>query len=188
MEIVISSAQKQAALMLSALREIRADGRELKKKQKATETQQDGGVLLGPLLGPGIKADKLPAVSPPGFEVPKSLEFIGLELDLPVGFRRLRWAMLGSSSVFMAEALMKTEAKYENIEIGKWDKHDEHIGLASLPPDVNPEDFVGAERESSFLMPKSAFVGANMCYELSKIVAYNDYCFCLLKRGKSLFA
>jgi hypothetical protein len=45
--------------------------------------------------------------------MPESLEFIGLELELPVGFRRLRWALLSSKSTFLTEAVFKTESKYE---------------------------------------------------------------------------
>jgi hypothetical protein len=183
MYVSIRSADKQAAFMLAALREIRADGRELKKKREETESQQ-AGVILGNLLGPAIKADKGPAVQPPGFELPPNLEFVGLELDLPVGFQRLRWALLNNESTFTVDALWKEEAKYENIEVGKWSKNDEHIGLPFLAPGVNQDDFVGAEKEAQFLMPKSAFVSANMCFESGTILVYNDYCFCLKKRGK----
>jgi hypothetical protein len=179
MEIEVRKAATQAAFMLSALREIRADGRELKKKRQETESEERRSVL-GPLLGPAIKADKQPASPPPGFEIPDNLEFVGLELDLPVGFRRLRWAFLNSDSTFLRDALYKTEAKYENITSGVWSKHNEHIGL---PDSIDPEDFIGAEREGSYLMPKSAFVNANMSYETQYIVAYNDYCFCLKKKS-----
>jgi hypothetical protein len=179
MEIEVRKAATQAAFMLSALREIRADGRELKKKRQETESEERRSVL-GPLLGPAVKADKQPASPPPGFEIPDNLEFVGLELDLPVGFRRLRWAFLNSDSEFLREALYKTEAKYENITSGRWSKHDEHIGL---PDAVDTEDFIGAEREGSYLMPKSAFVNANMSYETQYIVEYNDYCFCLKKKS-----
>ena len=41
---------------------------------------------------------------------------------------------------------------------------------------------MGAEKETSYLMPKSAFVKANMAYETNQITAYNDYCFCIKKR------
>lgn len=182
MEIEVRQAATQAAFMLSALREIRADGRELKKKRQETESEEKGSVL-GPLLGPAVKADKGPAIQPTGFEIPDNLEFVGLELDLPVGFRRLRWAFLSSNSEFMREAVFKTEAKFKDIIGGEWSKHHEHIGLPDLPGSVNPEDFIGAEREGSYLMPKSAFVNANMSYETQYIVAYNDYCFCMKKRS-----
>jgi hypothetical protein len=182
MDIKVCRTETQAAFMLSALREIRAEGQELKKKRQESESQEKGSIL-GPLMGPALTADKGPATVPEGFEVPENLEFVGLELELPVGFRRLRWALLSQRSEFIREALYKTEAKYENIEIGDWSKHGEHIGEPNLPDRVNAADFIGAEKESEFLMPKSAFVSANMCYETATIVAYNDYCFCLKKRG-----
>lgn len=97
--------------MLAALRELREDSRELKKKRKETESA-DKGEVLGPLLGPAIKSDKGPATPPPGFEPPENLEFVGLETDLPVGFKRLRWAMLSSDSRFIKDALFAAEAKY----------------------------------------------------------------------------
>lgn len=111
MDIGIRTASKQAAFMLSALREIRADGREQKKKQ---EQGDDKSSLLGPLLGPAIKEDSGPAPQKPeGFEMPENLEYVGLDLDLPVGFRRLRWALLSSQSDFVKEAVFRTESKYD---------------------------------------------------------------------------
>ncbi len=113
MDITMKDAQTQAAFMLSALQEIRADGRQLKKKQEevGSEVKVD---LLGPLLGPLIKEDSGPAPSiPDGFELPENLEFVGLELNLRVGFSRLRWAILSSESTFVSEAVFKAESKYE---------------------------------------------------------------------------
>ena len=110
MDIDIRNASTQTAFMLSALREIRADGREFKKKQQG----EDKGTILGPLLGPAIKEDKGPAPPmPEGFEMPENLEYVGLELEVPVGFRRLRWALLATKSNFVSEAVFRTECKYE---------------------------------------------------------------------------
>lgn len=111
MDIVIRNASTQAAFMLSALREIRADGKDLKTKRQTGEEKES---VLGPLLGPAIKEDKgIAPQKPPGFEMPEMLEFVGLELELPVGFRRLRWALLSSKSSFLVEAVFKKESKYE---------------------------------------------------------------------------
>ena len=184
MEIGIRHASVQAAFMLSALREIRADSKDHKQKEK--QSKEGGGKenILGPLLGPAIVADKTLVEPPPGFEVPEHLEFLGLELDVPVGFRRLRWAFLSTESSFITEALYRVEAKYENITMGTWNRHNAYIGSAKkLVDDVKEEDFVGAEKEASYLMPKSAFVKANMCSETHFIVAYNDYCFTLKKKS-----
>lgn len=111
MEIKVEVARRQAAFMLAALREMRADDRSLKKKQLDTKAGIEGA-LVGPLLGPAIKADKGPPKPPPGFVVPENLEFIGLEIDLPVGFQRLRWAILSTASSFIKDAVW-AEAKYE---------------------------------------------------------------------------
>ena len=98
--------------MLSALRELRADDKERKKKQAESETA-DKGTILGPLLGPAIKSDKDPVVIPPEFAIPDNLEDVGLELDLPVGFKRLRWAILSSESEFLKEAVFRAECSYD---------------------------------------------------------------------------
>jgi hypothetical protein len=113
MDITMRDAQTQAAFMLSALQEIRADGRQLKKKQEEVGSEVNVD-LLGPLLGPLIKEDSGPAPSiPDGFQLPENLEFVGLELNLRVGFSRLRWAILSSESTFISEAVFKAESNYE---------------------------------------------------------------------------
>jgi hypothetical protein len=183
MEIRVCRADKQAAFMLSALREIRADGKELKKQQQETESQEKGQIL-GPYLGPAIKADKGPSITIPGFEIPTNLEYVGLDIELSVGFCRLRWAMLSEKSKFMTELVFVHEQKYEKIVIGEWDKFGEYIGEPNLDETVKQDDFIGRVKENEYLMPKSAFVSANMCYEKIEIVAYNDYCFCIKKRCK----
>lgn len=207
MNIEIKDAQDQTAFMLMALQEIRNDGRELKKKQEAAG-EGDEVELLGPLLGPTIKEDGGPAPPiPEGFEVPENLEFVGLELNLQVGFRRLRWALLNSESTFISDVVWKSESNYEkyvvvaqwfhrrlkfslrlvlilcSITVNEWNKYNTAIGAAKLPDGVKEEAFIGAERECSYLMPKSAFVAANMAFETSFIEAYNDYCFSCKKRA-----
>jgi hypothetical protein len=183
MEIQVCRTESQASFMLSALREIRIDGQELKKKIEQSESREKG-LVLGPLLGPVIAADKGPAPPiPDGFEVPENLEYVGLELNLPVGFQRIRWALLSKKSTFVQEALYKTEARYENIEMGTWNKFPDFVGEPKVPDNISVNDFIGAEMEGQYLMPKSVFVSANMCYETHYILAYNDYCFCLKKRG-----
>uniref|UniRef100_A0A7R9W4M1 VASt domain-containing protein n=1 Tax=Pseudictyota dubia TaxID=2749911 RepID=A0A7R9W4M1_9STRA len=177
MEMEVCEAWKQASFMLSVLRELRADEKELKKKKAEAESGEAGGVVLGPLLGPAIKEDKGAASPPAGWTPPDNLEDVNLEMDLPVGFRRLRWALLNKDSTFQVEAVWKVERQYENIVVGDWSEHKEHIGLPTLPADVKAESFIDVFKESEYLMPKSAFVKANMCYEKCSIVEYNDHCF-----------
>lgn len=113
MNIQIKDAQDQTAFMLMALQEIRNDGRELKKKKKAAG-EEDESELLGPLLGPSFKEDGGPAPAiPEGFEIPDNLEFVGLDVNLQVGFKRLRWALLSSESRFISDAIWKAESNYE---------------------------------------------------------------------------
>ena len=113
MNIQIQDAESQAVCMLSALQGIRKDSRKFKKKQeKAGST--DEAELLGPLLGPAIKDDSKSAPPiPDGLEIPENLENVSLELNLQVGFQRLRWALLSSESSFVKDAVWKTELNYE---------------------------------------------------------------------------
>jgi VAD1 Analog of StAR-related lipid transfer domain len=161
---------------------MRADGDE--KKREVSNIDQKSNIL-GPLLGPAIPVDSAPSMAPESIVLPDHLEFVGLELELPVGFKRLRWAILNSRSQFVTEAVYRTAARYENIVMGEWNKYNEHIGNPTLPDGVDENDFIGAEKEAEYLMPKSAFVSANMCYETHYILSYNDYCFCLKKRARN---
>ncbi|VEU33531.1 unnamed protein product [Pseudo-nitzschia multistriata] len=114
MNIQIQDAESQTVCMLSALQEIRTDSRALKKKQEKAGSGEGEAELLGPLLGPAIKDDNRAAPGiPDGFEVPPNLEYVSLELNLQVGFQRLRWALLNSESSFMKDAVMKTELNYD---------------------------------------------------------------------------
>jgi hypothetical protein len=114
MNIQIHDVESQAVCMLSALQEIRADSRALKKKQEKAGSVEGQADLLGPMLGPAIKDDKGPAPAiPDGFEIPENLEFVGLELNLLVGFKRLRWALLNSESTFMQDVVWKVELNYD---------------------------------------------------------------------------
>ncbi len=114
MDIQIHNAETQAACMLSALQEIRADNRALKKKKEKAGTAEGQADLLGPLLGPAIKGDSKPAPPiPENFEIPDNLEFVSLELNLQVGFRRIRWALLSSESSFIRDVVWKAELNYD---------------------------------------------------------------------------
>lgn len=159
MEIATKHSRNQAAFMLAALRELREDSRELKKKRQGTDSA-DKGEVLGPLLGPAIKSDKLPATPPPNFVPPENLETVGLEVDLPVGFKRLRWGLLNSKCRFVPDAVFEAEAKNKEIVFEPWSHHDDTIGLPDLPDGVKPEDFIGAERETRY-----AGIGIDACLD-----------------------
>ena len=99
--------------MLAALREIRDDDKKRKKKVGGDEEDEDSKPILGPMLGPAIKDDNCEAKSPPGISIPDVLEFVGLEVDLPVGFLRLRWALLHTDSTFFHRAFLADVLKYD---------------------------------------------------------------------------
>jgi len=186
MEIEIKEARLEAAFMLAALREMRADDRISQKKKEEIEAgMEDTGGIIGPLLGPAIPKDKDDAVEPDGFTPPPSLEYETLEMDLPVGFLRLRWAILHSPSKFRKDAVWLGAANFQNITQGEWSKYNDAIGLPELPEGITNNDIIGAEMQNSYLMPKSAFVNALMSYETGTITEYNDYCFCVKQQAQT---
>ena len=230
MDLSVKDAKDQASFMMAALREMRFDEKERKKKKAEAEGEEEATVL-GPLLGPAIKEDRDSAAPPADFIPPDNLEDVNFEMDLPVGFRRLRWAILHKDSSFVEEAVMKTESRHEkwvksisdsgflvyklivlmmvlllrerqsrlispstcsffyintrSVTIGEWDKHGDTIGLPKTPDGVNEADYIGAVLETSYLMPKSAFVSANMAYETQMIAQYNDYCVVIKKATRT---
>jgi len=171
MQLEICGRSSQATFMLAALREMREG-----KRKEDTEVGENVKPILGPLLGPAIKEDKNDIKHPSGFSLPDSLEFVGLEVDLPVGFLRLRWAMLSVAQCnFLKDAFFADIMKYDKITMGTWSLNDKEIGLPKAPDGIDESTFVGATMEYSYLMPKSAFVSANMCYATWEILQYDEY-------------
>ncbi len=167
MQLEIKGRSSQATFMLAALREMRED-----KRKEEAEAGEDVKPIIGPLLGPAIKEDKNDATPPPGFSLPESLEFVGLEVDLPVGFLRLRWSLLSAESSFMKDAFF-VDLNYDKITMGTWSANENDIGQPKPPDGIDESTFVGATLEYSYLMPKSAFVSANMCYSTWEILQYD---------------
>lgn len=64
------------------------------------------------VLGVPISNDLVKVVKPRGYLPPKNLTHVCVEIDLPVGFRRLRWAMLHSSSEFLVEEVLQSKLGY----------------------------------------------------------------------------
>lgn len=166
--------------MLAALREIRNG--EKKRMSEDGEEDEDARPIIGPLMGPAVKEDNSEATVPPAFSPPDVLEFVGLETDLPVGFLRLRWAMLNTSSSFLKDAFYADIMKYEKIEIQQWSTNENDIGLPKPPDGVDESSFLHATLEYSYLMPKSAFVKANMCYGTLEILHYDNHCLVLKEK------
>ena len=168
MQLEIKGRSSQATFMLAALREMRED-----KRKEEAEVGEEAKPIIGPLLGPAIKEDKNDATPPPGFSLPESLEFVGLEVDLPVGFLRLRWSLLSAESSFMKDAFF-VDLNYDKITMGTWSANENDIGQPKPPDGIDESTFVGATMEYSYLMPKSAFVSANMCYSTWEILQYDS--------------
>lgn len=153
--------------------------------------QPSNKTVIHPFLGPLIEADNAPVIIPlTKYEIPNNLQYVGLELDIvPVGFQRLRWALLSRNSLFVTEGWYKNAEHYSNVEVKEWDKYSNQIGEptnAHSPNNIPNHPFIGAQKDCQYLMPKSRFISAMMCYETHTILEYNDNCFCLRKQGMSL--
>ena len=69
------------------------------------------------LLGREVKADNDSAIQPKEFYPPNNLSHVNLRVNLPVGYRRIRRAILSSRSGFIPEAVMKTRMKYQRLVV-----------------------------------------------------------------------
>mmetsp|Transcript_25656 Transcript_25656/g.39752 ORF Transcript_25656/g.39752 Transcript_25656/m.39752 type:complete len:785 (+) Transcript_25656:323-2677(+) len=182
MDMQVKQSNDQTAFMLSGLRELRAEERRLheyRRREKVVEVTPELERLLGPLVKEDITNEEVYSGTPPD-----NLTNICLDMQVPVGYLRLRRALLYQDSRFMNDAVMRDGAKYEKISIGEWSKHTDEIGLAQAG-DMAMEQAVGASQEISYVMPKSIFVKANKAFEKSTIMAYNDDCFVLRNRTRT---
>lgn len=133
-------------------------------------------------LGKPIMADLDKVEKPRGYQLPVNFQHICVELELPVGFRRLRWAMLHRDSKFLSKEVLQTKLGYSQVTLEAWDKCNDVIGDHTLSgEEMAKSDIVGAERKCSYLMPKSGMVAANMAYETQTIEEYNEYAFVIKK-------
>jgi hypothetical protein len=185
MDLTVKSSDNEAAFMLAMLRKIREEDRKQKKESEEKGGDGDQKPILGPFLGPAIKEDKGPCVEPEGFEPPENLENEGISIEVPVGFRRLRWALLKPDSEFEIRAIQTEEEKYQNIVIENWDKEIDHIGEANPPPDFDLSKCIGATREQEGLMPANAMVKANTAYSTLELIHYNNICFAYKKKTRT---
>ncbi len=65
-----------------------------------------------PSLGPEIPYDAFTIPKPTGYDPTPNLFHVCTDVQLPVGFRRLRWAMLSSKSNFMTKTLHQDKLEY----------------------------------------------------------------------------
>lgn len=146
------------------------------KKMKHTLKFASHLLLEHSSLGPRVAKDCHAAVCPAGFKVPPNLNRVTVDIELPVGFNRLKYVMLDSKSNFYPKQFLEDKLKNADAKFNAWDCFDDHIGCYN-PKDINEEDFIGATRKYQYLMPKSVFVSANTAHVTSTIIEYNDYCF-----------
>jgi len=114
MDLEVVAAQNQAAFMLEALRQIRKDEQDLSKKiSEAEKGEEDQEIKRGPLLGPDCRLDENEIGQvPDDLLPPANLEYICLEINLPVGYRRVRRAFLQNPQ-FFSEAIFADALKYK---------------------------------------------------------------------------
>uniref|UniRef100_A0A7S3Q6W0 VASt domain-containing protein n=1 Tax=Chaetoceros debilis TaxID=122233 RepID=A0A7S3Q6W0_9STRA len=184
MDLEVVQSKDQAAFMLEALHQIRKDERHLSQKKLEAEEGSDteGIIIRGPLLGPlfDLDSDGIDQI-PEDLSPPNNLETICLDLpDLPVGYHRLRRALLLSSK-FNLEAFFTDALGYSEVTSEPWDNFDGLIGLSEQVGEVDESKFIGSQMKYQYLMPKSAFVKANIAYETVTLTSYNKHFFSLTK-------
>lgn len=157
------------------------------KNKKIVAAAMEGiHTIRGPLLGPRVKLDKepVPTMIPAGVVIPDNLEFVTFEYDFPVGFRRLRHALLHNKS-FDEQVIKIDTLKQAEIEYGEWDHHNGVIGLHETPKEYDEKDFIGAKLSCQYLLPGSIFIKASTAYDNVELIAYNDYCFAKRQETKT---
>ena len=112
MDLEVVSAELQASFMLEALRQIRKDERDRNKRIKAEKGEEAEEITRGPLLGPEIDLDRNElGTMPVDLLPPPGLEFECIQIDLPVGYLRLRKAFLHTPT-FFSDAIFYDGLKY----------------------------------------------------------------------------
>jgi len=102
--------------------------------------------------------------------------------DMNIGFQRLRRIMLSTKSDFWIERLTKDELNNTDVSRTEWDHHDSQIGLPSSSTKLedNQEEqkqFMGAQRKTSYRLPKSLFIPSTMGYDVTTIINYDNHKF-----------
>jgi hypothetical protein len=182
MDLIVKPAKLQSTFFYDALQGIRREEVDRSKKQAEADKGKEDIQIRGPLLGPKMKLDEIDVGPIPDNMIPpENLETVCFELDLPIGFHRLRWALLHDAQ--FVEAWFIDFLKYDEFTYEPWDKYDGKIGSGQQDDEteVNESDFIGAKIKYSYLMPKSAFVAANTAYEEVELTSYNKYFFSTLR-------
>lgn len=128
-------------------------------------------------LGPVFISDDSAYVCSEGFETPSTHDEIVTDVILPVGFRRLRWAMLSKKSELYDVAVLQEGQKCTEVICEPWSDFNEHIGKEYPDEGINEADFIGTTMKRQYIFPKSGFVKANLAYQTTTLTEYNDDCF-----------
>lgn len=85
-----------------------------KQWKKLSNIIQFSGALrrAGSVMGPPVPSDLDMVMEPTGYFPRNNLNHVCVEIELPVGFRRLRWAMLHSNSKFLTEEVLQSKLGY----------------------------------------------------------------------------
>lgn len=129
------------------------------------------------LLGKMVTADNDSAVQPYEYFPPPNLRHVNFRINVPVGYRRLRKALLNQRSEFLMLAVYNEGLKYRKMKAVPWNKHSKSIGNARLKKGEKWKDFIGATKTLQYMVPKSEVGGGHMAYESIELVEYNDFCF-----------
>lgn len=112
MDLQVKHAKQQIAFMFEVLHQMRKDEQDLKKRKTEVEEGDSGKELRGPLLGPLNEGDEKEAIGVPDDLIPpNNLENVVFDSELPIGYRRLRKALL-LESAFLEEAVYADALNY----------------------------------------------------------------------------
>lgn len=142
-----------------------------------TKTFVDMNLSSASLLGKLVTADNDSAVQPFEFFPPPNLKHVNLRINVPVGFRRLRKAILSQRTEFLKIAVYSERLKYKKMKVLPWNKHAKAIGHQRLKKGEKWADFIGAAKTMQYMVPRSEVGGGHMAYETVELLEYNDFCF-----------
>lgn len=133
-------------------------------------------------LGKVLVRDNDSAVQPHEFFPPENLTHVNIKINLPVGFRRVRKAILYQNSMFVADVVLKKKLKCTGLTVDTWNKCSQDIGwprkLTLTGNDIKISEFIGAKRKFEYKLPNSRTDNCALnVSETMELLVYNDFCF-----------
>lgn len=130
------------------------------------------------LLGKHVPIDNDEAIRPPKqYCHPSNLTHKNYEISIPVGFRRLRKALLSMNSKFLINGVLCDRLGYKVVHSNLWSKFPNSIGSSRLNDGEKYSNYVGATRVMTYIVPKLFNIDPHTVYETTEIMEYNDFCF-----------